>query len=68
MKGLMRRAEARIREALIEAMGTAIRRSVLVAPATSSSTAGTARRFNRYDEPCNHNFWYSVYIFCAKPY
>jgi hypothetical protein len=64
----MRRAEARIREAVIEAMGTAIRRSVLVAPVTSSSTTGTARRFNRYDEPCNHNLWYSVYIFCAKPY
>jgi hypothetical protein len=43
-------------------------RSGLVTPAASSSTAGTARRFNRYDEPCNHNFWYSVYIFCAKPY
>jgi hypothetical protein len=64
----MRKAEARIREALVEALGTAIRRSVLVTPAASSSTAGTARRFNRYDEPCNHNFWYSVYIFSAKPY
>jgi hypothetical protein len=64
----MRRAETRIREALIEAMGTAIRRSVLVAPVATSSTAGTARPFNRYDEPSIHNFWYSVYIFCAKPY
>ena len=24
--------------------------------------AYVARRFNRYDEPCNHNFWYSVYF------
>jgi transposase len=43
-------------------------RSGLVTPAASSSTGSTARRFNRYDEPCNHNFWYSVYIFCAKLY
>jgi len=64
----MRKAEARIREALVEVMGTAIRRSMLVTPAASTSTAGTLRRFNRYDEPCNHNFWYSVYIFCAKQY
>jgi transposase len=37
VKGLMRRAEARTREALVEAMGKALGR-----PAGSSSTAATA--------------------------
>jgi hypothetical protein len=49
----MRKAGARPREALVEAMGVAI--SAITALGTlvvSSSIADTARWFNRYDERC----------------
>jgi len=51
IKAFIRKAEVRSREALIEAIGAAIS-SRLGMLAVSSSTAGTLRRFNRYDERC----------------
>ncbi len=52
-EGLLRKAGARRRETLVEAMGVGrsrrYRREMLMA---SSSIAGTACRFNRYDECC----------------
>jgi hypothetical protein len=48
---LLRKAEARSTEKLVEAMGVGqSRRLERKTPAVSSSIAGTACRFNRYDE------------------
>lgn len=49
VKGLLRKAGARTREALIEAMGRPFRRSVPGTPRASWVTAATAPRPNRYD-------------------
>ena len=49
IKGLLRRAEARTREALIEAMGIALCTVTARDARGSSSTAATARWVNRYD-------------------
>lgn len=46
-KGLLRKAEARTREALVEAIGSAISPIMLGA---FSTTVGTTRGFNRFDE------------------
>jgi transposase len=54
IKGLLRKAAARSKEKLVEAMGVGqSRRLERKTPAVSSSIAGTACRFNRYDERCN---------------
>ncbi len=53
IKRLVRKAEARTREALVEVIGSAL--SAGSAPRTlvvSSSTAATGHRFNHYDERC----------------
>src|SRR5215213_126651 len=53
IKGLLRKVEARTRETLVEAIGPArSRHSRLVMLVDSSTTVGTASRFNRYGERC----------------
>ena len=53
IKGFIRKAEARTREALVEAMGLRSRQSRLGIPTVSSSTAGTLDRFNHFDRRCS---------------
>ena len=50
VKGLLRRAEARTREALIGTMGRRWTPCTPKTPANSSPTAATTRWANRYDE------------------
>jgi transposase len=49
IKNLLRKAEARTREALVEAMGKRSHRSPTRTRGASSVIAATAHRFNRYD-------------------
>ncbi len=55
IEGLVRKAQARTRRVLVEAMGAAIsaRSRLRTLAASSSGTAGTAGWFNRYDERCS---------------
>jgi transposase len=53
IKGLVRKAQARTREALLEAIGSALCAvSPVVTPVASSSTAATGCRFNHYGKRC----------------
>ena len=52
IKGLLRKAEARSREALLEALGQRSRRSAPKTPVDSLSTAATVQWFNCFDHRC----------------
>ena len=52
IKNLLRKAGARVREALVEAIGEAISRLRKRTREHSSSIAATVRRFNYYDHRC----------------
>jgi hypothetical protein len=54
IKGILRKAGPRTREALIEAIGQGSLPSLLGTPVASSSTADTMQRFNHFDCRCRH--------------
>jgi transposase len=53
IKGLVRKAETRTKEALVEAIGWRYLRSPPGTLVVSSSTAATGCRFNHYGERCD---------------
>jgi hypothetical protein len=55
MKSLIRKAKARSREALLEAIGAAISALSAKTHASSTSTAATVQWFNRFDHSCRRD-------------
>ena len=66
IKGFLRRAEARSREALVEAMGKALDAVTAKTQEASSSTADTVLRVNCFDRRCRRSGSYPLSHFLAS--